>query len=149
VPREHYRAKVTLMAGLPGSGKDTWLARHRPALPVVSLDDIRADFEIEATDNQGEVIQTARECCRELLRAGRDFAINATNTMRQTRKSWIDLFEDYHARIEIVYLEPALSSIYRQNDKRAKRVPKHVIERLIDKLEPPTWAEAHAVILTK
>ena len=37
VPREEYRCTVTLMSGLPGSGKDTWLERHRPELPVAGL----------------------------------------------------------------------------------------------------------------
>ena len=41
VPHEEYRSNVTLMSGLPGSGKDTWLARKRTELPVVSLGDIR------------------------------------------------------------------------------------------------------------
>ena len=68
-PHEAYRCKVTLMSGLPGAGKDTWLLTHRPALPVVSLDAVRAELEIDATENQGTVIQTAREHCREHLRA--------------------------------------------------------------------------------
>lgn len=84
-PHEDYRCTVTLMSGLLGAGKDTWLARHRPSLPVVSLDAIRSDLDVEATDNQGAVIQSAREQCREHLRAGRDFAFNATNITRQTR----------------------------------------------------------------
>ena len=142
-PREEYRCTVTVMSGLLGSGKDTWLTRNRPDLPVVSLDELRADLEVEATQNQGEVIQAARESCREYLRAGKDFAFNATNTMRQTRKRWIDLFADYAARVELVYVEPPLPVIYQQNELRAKPVPKQVIHRLVEKLEPPTWAEAH------
>jgi predicted kinase len=146
-PREEHRCTVTLMSGLPGSGKDTWLARHRPGLPVVSLDDLRADLDVDATDNQGEVIQVARETCRQHLRGGRDFAFNATNTVRQTRKRWIDLFVDYGARVEVVYLEPPLSVILQQNERRAKPAPKQVIQHLVEKLEPPTWAEAHSVSL--
>jgi predicted kinase len=146
-PREEYRCNVTLTSGLPGSGKDTWLARHCPLLPVVSLDDIRADLDVDATDDQGEVIQTARDACRDHLRAGRDFAFNATNTMRQTRKRWIDLFADYGARVEIVYVEPPAQVILQQNERRARPVPKQVIQHLMDKLEPPTWAEAHSVRL--
>src|SRR5580704_7778943 len=45
-PREEYRCTVTLMSGLPGSGKDTWLALDRPGLPVVSLEELRADLVI-------------------------------------------------------------------------------------------------------
>ena len=95
---------------------------------------------MEPTDNQGEVVQVARERCREHLRAARDFAFT-TNTVRQTRKRWIDLFADYGARVEIVYLEPPLPVILQQNKRRASPVPTEVIERLVDKLEPPTWAE--------
>jgi len=43
------------------------------------------------------------------------------------RKRWIDLFADYGARIELVYLEPRLSMIFRQNERRTKPVPTHVI----------------------
>jgi predicted kinase len=146
-PREEYRCTVTLMSGLPGSGKDTWLTRHRPQLPVVSLDDLRAELNVDATENQGAVIQAARESCREHLRAGRDFAFNATNTVRQTRKRWIDLFADYRARVEVVYVEPPLPVIFQQNDRRGKPVPKQVIQHLVDKLEPPTWAEAHTLFM--
>jgi predicted kinase len=146
-PREEYRCTVTLLSGLPGSGKDTWLARHRPELPVVSLDDLRVELDVDATENQGAVIQAAREGCRELLRAGRDFAFNATNTVRQTRKRWIDLFADYGARVEVVYVEPPLPVILQQNARRSKPVPRQVIEHLLEKLEPPTWAEAHSVHL--
>ena len=82
VPHEDYRCTVTVMSGLPGSGKDTWLAANRSGLPVVSLDDIRDELDIEAVENQGEVIQLARERCRELLRAGQSFAFSATNLLR-------------------------------------------------------------------
>jgi len=144
-PRDEYRCTVTLMSGLPGTGKDQWLAQHRPCLPVVSLDDLRAAHDVEATDDQGQIIQLAREACRDHLRAGRDFGFNATNTMNQTRRRWIDLFADYGARIELVYLEPPLAVIYQRNDSRSKPVPRRVIQRLVEKLEPPTWAEAHSL----
>ena len=123
-PRQDFRCTVTLMSGLPGSGKDTWLARHRPELPVVSLDDLRAALDVDARQNQGTVIQAAREACRGHLRAGRDFAFCCTNTVRQTRSRWIDLFADYGGRVEIIYVEPPLSMIYQQNDCRANPVPK-------------------------
>lgn len=145
VPREDYRCRVMLMSGLPGAGKDTWLAKNRPGLPVVSLDEIREDLDIESTGNQGEVIQAARERCREHLRAGQDFAFNATNVTRQMRQRWIDLFTDYEARIEIVYLEPKLADILKQNKKREQKVPEKVILRLLEKSEPPTVMEGHEV----
>lgn len=148
VPHEEYRSTVTMMAGLPGSGKDHWLATHGAGLPVVSLDEVRDELDVEPTDNQGEVVQLARERCRELLRSGTSFAFNATNLLRQTRQRWIDLFVDYGARIEIVYVEPPLKVIYEQNGRRESPVPKRVIRELAEKVEPPTWGEAHSLTLT-
>lgn len=146
-PHEEPRCAVTMMSGLPGAGKDTWLARERRGLPVVSLDAMREEMDVSATDNQGQVIQAARELCREHLRAGRDFAFNATNLTTQIRRRWIDLFASYDARIEIVYVEPPLGTILKQNRERDASVPESVIARLVEKLEVPTLAEAHAVSL--
>jgi predicted kinase len=147
VPREDYRCTVTLLSGLPGAGKDTWLAQNRAGLPVVALDAIRDVLEIDATGNQGSVIQMAREQCRVHLRAGQSFAFNATNITRQMRQRWIELFADYDARIEIVYLEPPLTTILAQNRHRATPVPERVILNMAEKLEPPTVAECHDLLL--
>ena len=138
---------MTLMSGLPGSGKDTWLTNNRGDLPVVSLDGIRGQLDVEATDNQGPVIQTARDRCRELLRAGQSFAFSATNLIRQTRKRWIDLFADYRARIEAVYVEPQFETILAQNKRRDRPVPEGVIRDLAAKVEPPNWTEVHDLVI--
>jgi putative nucleotidyltransferase with HDIG domain len=149
VPHERFSCTATLMVGLPGSGKDTWLSRNRGELPVVSLDDIRGELDVDPTDNQGQVAQLARERCRELLRAGGSFAFNATNAMRQTRGRWLDLFADYGARIEIVYVEPSFDRLLRQNKGRQHSVPETVVRKLAEKCEPPTWMECHDLTITE
>lgn len=148
VPHEDFRCTATMLSGLPAAGKDSWLAVHRPGLPVVSLDDLRDEMNVEATDDQGAVIQAARERCREHLRAGRSFAFNATNLLRQTRRRWIDLFADYGARIEVVYVVPPLSVILSRNARRTSPVPERVILRLAEKCEPPTLDECHGLVVT-
>lgn len=146
-PHMDFKCGVTMMSGLPGVGKDTWLAKNAPELPVVSLDDIRTELDIKPEDNQGTVIQTARENVREHLRAGTNFAFNATNTTRLVRKRWLDLFADYGARIKIIYVEPPIAEVRKQNKARREPVPEKVIEKLINSLEPPTISEAHEVSL--
>jgi putative nucleotidyltransferase with HDIG domain len=147
VPHEEYRCTVTMTAGLPGSGKDAWLAANRPGVPVVSLDDIRGELDVDATDDQGGVVQLARERCREFLRARTPFALSATSLLRQTRQRWINLFADYGARVEIAYVEPPFPVILRQNKERGRAVPEAVIRHLAARCEPPTWAEAHHLLL--
>ncbi len=142
---EDFRCTVTVMSGLPGVGKDTWIARNRPELPVVSLDSIRAELGIAATGNQGKVVQAAQERAREHLRSGRDFVWNATNVSRQMRSKPLRLLRDYGARIEIVYLEVPVARLLAQNASRRDCVPVEAIEKLMRKLEPPALSEAHRV----
>lgn len=147
VPHEDYKCRVIMMSGLPGVGKDTWLARNRPELPVVSLDAVRDDLDVDATDNQGRVIQEARERCRQHLRAGEDFAFNATNLTVSLRKRWLDLFASYGAWLEMVYLENDLKATLKRNAGRAAPVPASVIEKLARKVEVPDLSECHALHL--
>ncbi|MCA9111422.1 MAG: AAA family ATPase [Planctomycetaceae bacterium] len=149
VPHEDFCCTVTLMSGLPGSGKDTWLSRNRSDLPVVSLDDIRTELGVGPTNDQGQVAQAAQEQCRKFLRSGTSFAFNATNTMQQTRGRWLNLFADYNAQIEIVYIEPPFETLLRQNQARSKAVPEPVIHKLANKCDPPTWTECHSLSLSE
>ena len=121
VPHEDYSCQVTVMSGLPGSGKDTWLTRNRGGLPIVALDDIRGELNVDPTGNQGQVLQLARERCREHLRSETSFAFNATNTMKQTRGRWIELCANYNARIELVYVEPSFKDLFKQNKESSER----------------------------
>jgi predicted kinase len=138
---------VTMLAGLPGSGKDHWIQRNRQHWPVVSLDSVREETDTEPTDNQGTVAQLAMERCRVLLRSRQSFVFNATNLQRSTRARWLGLFSDYGARLEVVYLEPPLPTIMRQNEMRERNVSKNVIRRLADRVQPPTWQECHTLRL--
>lgn len=146
VPHEEYACTATVMCGLPGSGKDRWLSTNLAGTPVVSLDEVRDYMGVDPTENQGQVMQAAKERCRELLRSKTSFVFNATNVVRQTRMRWVDLFSDYHARIEMVYVEPPLETILCQNAGRPDPVPEAVIRRLAGKTDVPTWAECHRLV---
>ncbi|MEP3274824.1 MAG: AAA family ATPase [Stappiaceae bacterium] len=142
---EAFRCHVTVMAGLPGSGKDTWLSKCRPEIPVVSLDGIRAETGAKATGNQGTVIQTAQDRVKEFLRKRQDFAWNATNISRNVRSKILRLLRDYGAHIHIVYIERSPDVLFRQNADRDAAVPLHILKELVRKLEPPELWETHQV----
>jgi predicted kinase len=139
------RTEVVLLSGLPGAGKDEHARRHFADWPMVSLDAVRSELNVDPGDAQGEVIQAAREQARELLREGRPFVWNATNLSRRVRRESIDLFASYGARIRIVYLEVPSNVLFEQNRRRPAPVPEAVIERLLDRWEMPDLTEAHVV----
>jgi len=137
------RLTVTVLSGLPGAGKDWWIAESRPDRPVVSLDRLRAELRIKPTDDQSPVVAAAREQAREHLRAGRSFVWNATNVSRRLRDQTIGLVADYHGRVDLVAIEASPEVLRRRNQAREHPVPDAVIDRLAWRWEAPDRTEAH------
>ena len=133
------------MSGLPGAGKDTWIAENLAGWPVVSLDRVREQMKISAQEPQGRVVSAARELARQHLRRQEPFIWNATNLSRQIREAAIGLFADYGARIRIVYIESPADKLYKRNRDRRAVVPGSVISRLLNRWEVPDLTEAHRV----
>lgn len=139
------RCEVVILSGLPGVGKDTWAREHLPDWPIVSLDALRREMGISPGDDQGQVVQAARERARELLRQQRSFIWNATNITRMMRRRVVDLALSYHARTRIISVEAPFADILSRNRARRTSVPEKVIYRLLEKLEMPEVGEAHHV----
>lgn len=139
--------EVIIMSGLPGVGKDTWIQHNAPDLPMISLDEIRKELNVSPTDNQGTVASIARERAKELLRRHRPFVWNATNISTQMRESLVSLFETYHARVRIVYLETDWKTQLSRNNSREDTVPTTVIRDMLGKLTIPQTHEATTVEL--
>jgi predicted kinase len=139
------RSEIILMSGLPGAGKDTTIRERFGHLPVVSLDALRETMDVEPDENQGQVVQAAREKARELLRRGESFVWNATNLNRQRRAPILSLAGDYGARIRIVYVESPAATLFAQNKAREASVPEKVIRRMTERWEVPLLSEGHVV----
>lgn len=137
--------EVILVSGLPGTGKDTWIKNNMSDLPVISLDDIRRANKISPTAEQGRVANLAREQAKDYLRKHQPFVWNATNITVQMRESLVSLFETYHARVRIVYLETDWQTLLERNHSRKDVVPQAVIEKMLGKLVLPEAYEANKV----
>jgi putative nucleotidyltransferase with HDIG domain len=142
---DDWRGEVTLLSGLPGSGKDFWIQRWGGDRPVISLDQIRLELGVDPRDTQGPVIQRAKELAKVYLRKGEPFIWNATNLTQQIRSQLVDLFADYKARVHLVYREVPWDLRQRQNLGRKAMVPEAVVRRMRDRLEVPDRTEAHRV----
>ena len=136
---------VMMVSGLPGTGKDTWIASNYPELPVISLDDIRKELHILPTDPQTVVVNAARDRARQLLRRKQPFVWNATNLTPQVRQHQLQLFADYGASTEIRYLETTWEEQLRRNNSRPEAVPEAAICSMLERLTPPGMPEAQWV----
>ena len=137
--------EVILMSGLPGTGKDTWISKNLPYLPMISLDNIRREHRISPKAEQGFVANIAREQAKEYLRKHQPFVWNATNITTQMRESLVNLFETYKARVRVIYLETTWSNQRERNSQREHAVPNNVLETMLGKLVLPEAHEARTV----
>jgi len=136
------RFMVTLMCGLPGSGKDTFSAKLDQ--PSVSLDDLREAGKVRRGDRraEGRVIQQAYEQAKTYARAGQDFVWNSTNLTRDLRSKLINALAPYRPYVKIQYLETSWKEVL---SRREGIIPAKDLARMRQRLEMPQLDEAHEV----
>lgn len=137
--------EVIMMCGLPGTGKDTYIRKSYPDHPIVSLDDIRREYDISPSGNQQEVIRIAKERAKQLLRQKKSFVWNATSITPDIRSKMIALFQSYNAYTRIVYLETDYKENLYRNKSRKSAVAPSVIDKMLERITPPERFEAHEV----
>lgn len=138
---------VTLLAGLPGAGKDMYINLNLSDRPQISLDELRQEMKIKPTDKSGnsKVFQRAKEKAKEYMRKHRSFVWNATNITRQMRQQLIELFLSYGGWVHIIYVEVPYPLLAYQNRNREQVLPPGAVVKMLAKLDVPSITEAHRV----
>jgi putative nucleotidyltransferase with HDIG domain len=138
-----YRGEMTVMCGLPGSGKST-VAKSLDA-SIVSLDDVREELGVDPTDNQGIVGQAAKEKARVFMRACEPFVWDGTNLTADQRGMILTLAHDYGYRMSIHVTDGRRSDLEAAMAKRGRVVPPQVMAGMAGKMRPPEPVDAHTV----
>lgn len=138
-------SEVTLMCGLPASGKDSWVRANAGDLPVVSFDDAKAELGLRHGENDGLAAHHAVDKAKSLLRTKRPFVWNATNIGAEMRAKALSLLYAYSATVKIVYLEAPRSTIFDRNSRRDTTLRNKDLERMLMRWDVPRPWEAHEV----
>jgi predicted kinase len=139
-------SRVTMLSGLPASGKDTWVARHAGDLEVVSFDDAKAELGLKHGENDGLAAHRAVDKAKALLRRHEPFVWNATHLSEQMRGKTLDLLLAYDAQVRLVYLEVPCDTLFRRNAARDTTLRQKDLERMLHRWEVPLPWEAHEVL---
>ena len=133
---------IVVLAGLPGSGKSTWLALS--GLTAISSDAMRkllADDETDQTIHE-RVFETVRFILRQRLEIGRAVSyIDATNLTPVERRPYIEIGINYGCRMEAIFFDVPLDVCLGRNAARSRIVPADVMRAMAQRLIPPTTAE--------
>lgn len=153
---ERRKINVYVMVGLPGAGKDTWIAQNLPeAHKVVCRDDIRAEMGL---CNAGEKIVASREQenlvtaifnqkLKEYARAGEDIAINNINLVKRYRMDYKRTLKDFD--VNWIYVVVEAPDLETNKKRREGQIPPEVFDRMVERYEPPTPDEYDEIIYAK
>jgi len=134
---------LTVLCGLPASGKTTWRKANADGSDVICLDEIREELSGDASCQRfnENVMMVAVGRAKDALADERDLIVDATNLTREYRAKWIELAEEHDQPARCVYFPISVEVALERNEGRERRVPKYAMERMAHRLQRPEVEE--------
>ena len=125
-----------ILRGYPGSGKSTLAATlSEDGAAIVCRDDFRLALFGKYTGlsyrEENNLTAFEQAGARELLRAGRDVIVDATNLRLKSARAWVDLAVSCGADWRVIDVETGVEECIARNAGRSAQGGRHVPEDVI------------------
>jgi predicted kinase len=149
--------KCTILVGVPGSGKSTWIQEYMPMANVMSTDivieNVARSYGMTYNEGFKELISFAEKVMwRHItwsVASQVDFVIDRTNLTAKSRAKFIQKLKLHHYDIEcVVFHTPQPEEWKRRLDSRpGKTIPQEALDRMVDSYEIPLMSEGFNIIM--
>ena len=137
----------TLLCGVPGVGKSTFIKKYLSGSEIISMDEIRAELGDRRDQSKNKkVALIAKERLKEALRKKKNVLWDATSIRKEHREQLLSLAEAYGAYTSLFVLLDKEKNIRAKNKDREFAVPDEVITRMIENFQYPSPDEAVQVL---
>ena len=133
----------TMMVGLPGSGKSTYINKFFKERSIHSSDAIREELSGDANnqDINSKVFRVLHKRIKEDLIAGKNVVYDATNISWKRRKAFLQELSKIPCTKECIVMATPFEVCLEQNKERDRVVPYDVIERMYKNFDIPFYNE--------
>jgi predicted kinase len=142
--------KISIVIGLPGSGKSTYIKNNFKDRVVVDLWDFQENITFNSTLEEGEA--TDKACREEFLKAikeGHDVVLEHTLIKAFRRKLYIDAVKEItNEPIECIFINPPREVIVERQKERQIFYGDWYLNAYYGELEIPTIEEGFSNVET-
>ncbi len=141
---------LTLMVGLPASGKSTYAQKLADKDTVVLSSDLIRKELLGLEENQSDnvlIFKTLYSRARTLFEEGKNVIIDATNVNVYDRKRVLDNFTDLTIFRQAIVIDTNFDECVLRDKQRSRTVGKDVIRKYARKYQKPTKSEGFDKII--
>lgn len=136
---------LTIIVGLPGSGKDFYIKNNISDTLILSSDSLRVElYGFEDQTHNKEVFEEMNRRTKDTGREGKSVVYNATNINRGRRVALAQEMRKYFKYIKIVVCVCSIETLKERNEVREERhLPEDKLKQMIKSFQIPTPYEYH------
>jgi putative nucleotidyltransferase with HDIG domain len=149
VEEQESQKNITVLIGLPRSGKSTYVKDHFSTDVVISRDDLVMEYARDGEtysevwnrlidENQKNIDKELQKRYNKAVKAGVDLVIDMTNTSKKSRKKWLANARGYHKKA--IVFGTGIDTCDSRNSKD-KNIPREVLESMAKRFVVPLYDE--------